>query len=183
MAASIQDSLKSGFADRDAVLAIVQVGDDPVSTRYVGKKQALAETIGVECRLFEFDISIEQEELIAEIKRIGGQDSVTGLIVQLPLPTGFDTSAVLEAIPSDKDVDALGSESPVDSPVVEACKEIIERSNVELEGKSEEDLKKAAKKADLDWKNVEFHDAKWIIENIYKIPVGKMRWFTFDKFE
>lgn len=56
-------------------------------------------------------------------------------------------------------------------------------SYVELEGESEIDLKKVAKKVGLNWKDADFHDARWVIENIYKIPVGELRWFTFDRFE
>lgn len=54
---------------------------------------------------------------------------------------------------------------------------------VELEGLSEDDLKKAAKAVGFNWKDAEFHNPRWVIENIYKIPVGTMRWFTFDRFE
>lgn len=54
---------------------------------------------------------------------------------------------------------------------------------VELEGNSEEDLKIAAEAVGLDWSKANFHNARWVIENIYKIPVGQMRWFTFDRFE
>lgn len=54
---------------------------------------------------------------------------------------------------------------------------------VELEGESEEDLKRVSKKVGLDWNNVLFHDARWIIENIYNIPVGELRCFTFDRVE
>lgn len=54
---------------------------------------------------------------------------------------------------------------------------------VELEGESEVILKEAAKAVGFDWKNVEFHNARWIIENKYHIPVGTMEWFTFDRFE
>lgn len=54
---------------------------------------------------------------------------------------------------------------------------------VELEGESEQALKDAAKILDLDWKNAVFHNASWVIENVYKIPVRQLKWFTFDKFE
>ncbi|MBI3952497.1 MAG: class IV adenylate cyclase [Candidatus Doudnabacteria bacterium] len=54
---------------------------------------------------------------------------------------------------------------------------------VELEGESEEDLKAAASQLDLDWNEVVFENARIIIENKYNIPVGNMKWFTFDKFE
>ncbi len=56
-------------------------------------------------------------------------------------------------------------------------------SYVELEGYSEEELKKAAILVGYDWKDVEFHNARWVIENKYKIPVSTMQWFTFDRFE
>lgn len=52
---------------------------------------------------------------------------------------------------------------------------------VELEGKSEKALKKAALAVGYDWKNAVFHDAAWVIENIYNIPVRTLRRFMFDK--
>ncbi|MBP6060549.1 MAG: CYTH domain-containing protein [Candidatus Pacebacteria bacterium] len=54
---------------------------------------------------------------------------------------------------------------------------------VELEGDSEQDLKDVAKMLELDWKEADFHGARWVIEHKYKIPVGTFRWFTFDKCE
>jgi adenylate cyclase class 2 len=54
---------------------------------------------------------------------------------------------------------------------------------VEIEGESEEALKKAALAVDFKWEDAEFHDAAWVIENKYNIPVRSMTWFTFDKFE
>lgn len=54
---------------------------------------------------------------------------------------------------------------------------------VELEGESEEDLKKVAKLLELDWGKADFHNAKWVIENVYNIPVGTFRYYRFDKCE
>ena len=54
---------------------------------------------------------------------------------------------------------------------------------VELEGSSEEELRKVAKKIGFDWDDAKFIDARKIIEQVYKIPVGTMKWFTFDRFE
>jgi adenylate cyclase, class 2 len=54
---------------------------------------------------------------------------------------------------------------------------------VEIEAADEAALKQASVQAGLDWKNVVYEDARSVIENKYKIPVGQMRWFTFDKFE
>lgn len=54
---------------------------------------------------------------------------------------------------------------------------------VELEGPSEAALKEAAKLLDLEWDTVELRSPRTVIEEVYMIPVGNMRWFTFDKFE
>jgi adenylate cyclase class 2 len=54
---------------------------------------------------------------------------------------------------------------------------------VEIEGESETALKKAATAVGYKWKDVVFHNARWVIENKYKIPVSTMQWFTFDRFE
>ncbi len=54
---------------------------------------------------------------------------------------------------------------------------------VELEGTSEEMLKAAAKAVGYDWADADFHNARWVIENKYHIPVGTLRWFMFDRYE
>ena len=54
---------------------------------------------------------------------------------------------------------------------------------VEIEGESEEELKKAVALIGYNWKDAEFHNARWVIENKYNVPVGKLRWFTFDRYE
>ena len=54
---------------------------------------------------------------------------------------------------------------------------------VELEGESEKVLQKVAKELGFDWKKAVTKDARYLIEDFYKIPVSRMRWFTFDRFE
>jgi adenylate cyclase class 2 len=54
---------------------------------------------------------------------------------------------------------------------------------VELEGPTEESLKEMVKKLDLDWNEVTFENPRTVIENKYNIPVGEMKYFTFDRFE
>ena len=54
---------------------------------------------------------------------------------------------------------------------------------VELEGESEIEIREAAEAVGYNWKDAVFHNARWVIENKYNIPVGKMKWFTFDRFE
>jgi adenylate cyclase, class 2 len=54
---------------------------------------------------------------------------------------------------------------------------------VELEGESEAALKGVAEKLGLDWRDVDLHNARWVIENKYHIPIADLTWFTFDKYE
>ena len=54
---------------------------------------------------------------------------------------------------------------------------------VEIEGRSEDEIRKMAELLGFDWKDAVFHSPRWVIENIYRIPIGHMRWFTFTKFE
>ncbi len=54
---------------------------------------------------------------------------------------------------------------------------------VELEGESEEDLKKVAKLLGLEWEKADFHNARWVIENVYNIPVSTFRYYKFDRCE
>ncbi len=54
---------------------------------------------------------------------------------------------------------------------------------IEIEGKSLEALKKAATAIGLDWSKAVLKDARSVLEEVYHIPMGTMRWFTFDRFE
>jgi len=54
---------------------------------------------------------------------------------------------------------------------------------VELEGESEQVLRNVAGKLGFNWEDADLHNARWVIENRYQIPVGTFRWFTFDRVE
>ena len=87
-------------------LALVLVGDDKYSRRYVRMKARRCGKVGVEAQLHHLQ-EATQEELLALIGRLNGDPSVHGIMVQLPLPEGFDELATVEAISPDKDVDGL----------------------------------------------------------------------------
>jgi methylenetetrahydrofolate dehydrogenase (NADP+) / methenyltetrahydrofolate cyclohydrolase len=117
------------------VLAVVWVGDLTVSSKYIEKKRRFAEEAGMKLRLFEYQDEIEQSELQAEIDRLVNDPEITGIIVQLPLPARLNTEEILNSIPPEKDVDALGDSPKVLSPVVGAIREILNRHQVELKNK------------------------------------------------
>jgi methylenetetrahydrofolate dehydrogenase (NADP+)/methenyltetrahydrofolate cyclohydrolase len=88
-------------------LSVVLVGDDPASMSYVkGKRKAAAE-MGVHSVESKFDADVSQQDLLAEIDRLNKDDSVHGILVQLPLPGGLDEEAALNAINPEKDADGL----------------------------------------------------------------------------
>lgn len=88
-------------------LAVVLVGDDPASVSYVTGKRKAASEVGVHSVESRFDADLPQADLIAEIERLNADDSVHGILVQLPLPKGLDEEATLNAIDPDKDADGL----------------------------------------------------------------------------
>lgn len=88
-------------------LATVLVGDDGPSAYYVGSKQKQAAEIGMVSRHVSLPASATQHEVEAVVRGLAEDPAVHGILVQLPLPAGLDTEAVLALVPADKDVDGL----------------------------------------------------------------------------
>lgn len=88
-------------------LAVILVGQDPASQSYVRAKQKACEEAGIRSILEEYPSSITQEELLDRISHFNGDDSVHGILVQLPLPDHIDELAVIEHISPNKDVDGF----------------------------------------------------------------------------
>lgn len=91
------------------VFCDVLVGDNPASTQYVKMKEKIAESLGIKTYPAVFVETITTDELISEIKKIAGIPNMSGLIVQLPLPSHIDTKRVLDAVPQEIDVDSISS--------------------------------------------------------------------------
>lgn len=118
-------------------LAIIWVGDNPVSAKYIERKKKFGDEIGVQVSVFKYGEGIMTSELAEEIKTISRDYS--GIIVQLPLPKNIDVSSVLNNIPINKDVDLLSDKayqgfidgkSKILPPVVASIKEILDRNNL-----------------------------------------------------
>lgn len=92
------------------VLAVIVVGDNSASAAYVRGKQKDCEECGIECRLLKFDEAITESELIHVIYDLNNDDSVDGIIVQLPLPTHIKSSIVQHIHPV-KDVDCFRTDN------------------------------------------------------------------------
>nr|WP_250649151.1 MULTISPECIES: bifunctional methylenetetrahydrofolate dehydrogenase/methenyltetrahydrofolate cyclohydrolase [unclassified Actinomyces] len=129
-------------------LGTVLVGEDPGSVRYVAGKHADCAEVGIESIRVDLPATATQAEVEAAVDRLNEDPACTGYIVQLPLPRGIDTNAVLERIDPDKDADGLhptnlgrlvlrGSE-PITSPLPctpRGCLELLTRHGIDLAGK------------------------------------------------
>lgn len=88
-------------------LAVIMVGNNPASAAYVRGKEKDCAECGIESRVLHLPEATTQEELLAQVARFAADDTVHGLLVQLPLPAQIDDRAVIEAIPPAKDVDCF----------------------------------------------------------------------------
>lgn len=88
-------------------LATVLVGDDPPSRTYVRGKRRDAGEVGIMSFHHELESDVSQSDVEALIDELNGDDSVDGILVQLPLPDGLDSQAIVERIDPAKDVDGL----------------------------------------------------------------------------
>ena len=133
IAQKIIDGLKLKPAPKK-ILAAVLVGENSASVSFLRQKEKAAKELGIDFRVYEFPENILQDELIQKTEALAEQESVGGLIVQLPLNERIDNREILNAIPPKKDVDVLGERalgafyagrSKVLPPAVGVVEEII----------------------------------------------------------
>ena len=92
-------------------LATVLVGEDPASQVYIRNKIRSCERVGMESRHIPVPADVSQEALMEEVQQLNRDDTVHGILVQLPLPDGLDAQPNLDAILPAKDVDAFHPEN------------------------------------------------------------------------
>lgn len=88
-------------------LVAVLVGSDPASQVYVRNKQKACQQVGIDSQLLQLPETISQAELTEVVERLNADPQVHGILVQLPLPAGLDSVAILDAVQPHKDVDAF----------------------------------------------------------------------------
>ena len=125
-------------------LAAILVGNDGGSETYVAHKVKACEQVGFESSLIRYPDDVTEDELIAKIKEINNDDSIDGLIVQLPIPDHISENKVIETIDPEKDVDGF---HPVNvgkmvaglpafiSATPNGILELLSRYNIETSGK------------------------------------------------
>ena len=93
----------------DGALAIIQIGDDASSNKYISIKQKVGDSVNVKTQLFKFSSEYSDEDLKEQISKVVTDYKNQGVIVQLPLPRK-SLYSILDLIPLDKDIDLLSSE-------------------------------------------------------------------------
>lgn len=149
ISAEIKEEVKNKVAEYksngvEITLAVIQVGNDPASSVYVGNKKKACEFVGIRSLSYELPEDTTQEELLDLVKELNERADVNGILVQLPLPKQIDEETVLNTISPLKDVDGFhpmnvgalcigkaGFVSCTPAGIIE----LLKRSNVEIAGK------------------------------------------------
>jgi methylenetetrahydrofolate dehydrogenase (NADP+) / methenyltetrahydrofolate cyclohydrolase len=113
LARRILTNLKQKVEDHNirAKLSVILVGGSPASLSYVQSKKQQGNFVGFDVDIVKFDETVTQEALVAVIKKLNKDFSVTGILVQLPLPKHIEARTVLDAVAPEKDVDGLSTAS------------------------------------------------------------------------
>lgn len=112
-------------------LAIIRTNPDPVVDSYMRIKQQYGEEILIDVEVYD----IGQAEALQTIKKLNEDDSVHGIIVQIPLPDPEQTTEVLNTIVSHKDVDGLAEKTDFDAPTPMAINWLLAGYNIDLKQK------------------------------------------------
>ncbi len=112
ISAQIKEEVKAqvaAYRDRNVeiTLAVIQVGNDPASSVYVGNKKKACAYVGIRSLAYELSEETTEEELLTLIADLNGREDVHGILVQLPLPAQIDENKVINAIDPRKDVDGF----------------------------------------------------------------------------
>lgn len=149
ISAQIKDELKEKVAAYKAegievCLAVIQVGSDPASSVYVGNKSKACDYIGIKSLVYKLPEETTQDELIELINKLNEDDTVNGILVQLPLPKHINEDLVIKTISPLKDVDGFHPQSvgalSIGQKGFVSCTpagiiELLKRSNIEIAGK------------------------------------------------
>ena len=145
----IKDELKEKVAElkaqgKEICLAVIQVGNDPASTVYVGNKKRACEYIGIKSLAYEIPEETTEAELLEIIDKLNKDDNVHGILVQLPVPKHIDEEKIINAISPSKDVDgfhpaSVGALSIGQKGFVSCTPagviQLLKRSNIDISGK------------------------------------------------
>lgn len=126
-------------------LAVILVGDDPASQIYVKNKKKTAENLGINSIVINYPADISENILLDKIQELNNDNTITAILVQLPLPKHIDKFKIIDTIAPEKDVDGLtpynsGKLFAGEEPYVYPCTPkgillLLDEYNIDLDGK------------------------------------------------
>ena len=128
----------------EVTLAVIQVGNDPASTVYVGNKKKACEYTGIRSLAYEIPEDTTEEELLKLVCSLNYREDVDGILVQLPLPPHINEDKVIQTISPEKDVDGFHPQSvgalSTGQPGFISCTpagiiELLKRYNIQIDGR------------------------------------------------
>lgn len=129
----------------EVALAVIQVGNDPASSVYVRNKKKACEYIGIQSLSYELPEETTEDALIELIEKLNKDETVNGILVQLPVPKHIDPDKIIRTISPEKDVDGfhpqnvgklvIGEEGFV-SCTPAGVIQLLKRSGIEISGKN-----------------------------------------------
>ena len=146
LAQNLRDSIANEVKQysRPPGLAVILVGDDEASQLYVRNKSKACVEVGFYSDQIHKSANITEEELLSEVNRLNENQTIDGILVQLPLPSHIDSNKIIEAIIPEKDVDGFSSENvgklSLNKPFISPCTpkgimKMIASIKYELKGK------------------------------------------------
>ncbi len=126
-------------------LAVIQIGQSAVSQIFIHQKEKACERAGINFKLFRFPAEIETSRLKKEIKAIVSAKIISGIIIQLPLPSKFIPEQFLNLIPEEKDIDVLSEKSlgkfyqgilSIIPPTVNGILSLLKHYRIRVKGKN-----------------------------------------------
>ena len=147
LAAKMRAEIKSKIEKADIIpgLAVVIVGEDPASKIYVRNKIKACAEVGMRSFAYELPESVSQADLEQLLDTLAESKDVHGILLQLPLPKGFNAESAMARIPAHKDVDGFSAENlgllVLNEQKYAACTpsgvmELLKDANIDLRGKN-----------------------------------------------
>ena len=148
---AISNQIKEELRDKvkaeglELSLAVVLVGDDPASAVYVGNKKKACEFVGIKSVSYELPASTTEAELVELVEKLNNDDSINGILVQLPLPKHINEDKIIKTIAPSKDVDGFHPESvgrlSIGQKGFVSCTpagiiQLLKRSDIDIDGKN-----------------------------------------------
>ncbi len=136
--------IRKKSAGKKLQLCVVQIGENNISEKYIAEKQKACEQVGIQFQLSKFPKTISRQSVEKELIRFANNPNVSGMIVQLPLPSHLNAQKLLDLIPFEKDVDVLSSRAfgsfalgmhPILPPTVGAVSRLLAQVHANLKGK------------------------------------------------